>query len=63
MPNMTLTSLAVAVASCAGKINGLCVFERGENLLQNGKLSQSSEIVLRFYLFTILFMQMKNGLF
>jgi len=46
---------AAAVAPSTYKIfkNGLCVFERGENLLQNGmlhfalKLSQSSEIVLQ----------------
>jgi len=51
---MTPTSLAAAVAPRAGKIieNGLHVFERGENLLQNGVLhfvfrfSQSSEIAL-----------------
>jgi len=50
---MTPTSLAAAVIPRTGKIikNG-CVFERGENLLQNGihftfKLSQSSEIVLQ----------------
>jgi len=51
---MTPTSLAAAVASHTGKImkNGH-VFERGENLLQNGILhlafnsSQSSEIVFQ----------------
>jgi len=49
------TSLAAAVANRTGKIvkNGLHVFEKGGNLLQNGilqfafKLSQSSEIVLQ----------------
>jgi len=48
-------SLAAAVAPRTGEIikNGLSVFERGENLLQNGilhfafTLSQSSEIVLQ----------------
>jgi len=52
---MRVTSLAAVVASPTGKIieNGLDVFERGENLLQNGvlhfvlRLSQSSEIVLK----------------
>jgi len=49
--------LAAAVAPHKGKIikNGLGVFERGENLLQNGtlclhfafNLSQSSEIVFQ----------------
>jgi len=51
----TPTSLAAAVAPCTGKIitNGLHVFERGENLLQNGilhftfKLSQLPEIVFQ----------------
>jgi len=54
MPDMMLTSFAVALAPRSGKIikNGLHVFERGENLLQNGTLHfalhcQSSEIVLR----------------
>jgi len=43
MPDMTLTSLAAAVAPHTGRIikNGLYVFERGENLF-----SQSSEIAL-----------------
>jgi len=36
MPDITPTSLAEAVAPCTGKITGLRVFERGENLLQNG---------------------------
>jgi len=51
---MTMTSLVAAVVSRTGKIIkiGLSVFERGENLLQNGmvfvfKLSQSSGIVLQ----------------
>jgi len=50
---MTMTSL-VAAGDTTGKIIkiGLSVFERGENLLQNGmvfvfKLSQSSGIVLQ----------------
>jgi len=51
---MTPTSLAAAVAPRTGKIfkNSLRVFEREENLLQNGtlpfvfKLSQALEIVL-----------------
>jgi len=55
MPDMTPTSLAAAVAPRTGEIirNGLGVFEKAENLLQNGilhfayKLSQSSEIVLQ----------------
>jgi len=56
MPDMTPTSHAADVAPRTGKIikNGLYVFERGGNLLQqNGilhlafKLSQSSEIVLQ----------------
>jgi len=55
MPDMTPTSLAAAVVPRTCKIiqNGLRVFERGENLLQNGilqfvfKLSQSSKIVLQ----------------
>jgi len=55
MPEMTPTSLAVAVAPRTGIIikNDLHVFERGQDLLQNGilhfvyKLSQSSEIVLQ----------------
>jgi len=40
MPDMTPMSLAAAVAPHIGKIikNGLCVFERGENLLQNTTL-------------------------
>jgi len=49
MPDMTPTSLVADVVLITGKIikNGLGVFERGENLLQNGllhfvfKLSQS----------------------
>jgi len=38
MPDMTPTSLAADVAPRTGKIikNGLHVFERAENLLQNG---------------------------
>jgi len=38
MPDMTTSSLAAAVLPRIGKIikNGLRVFERGENLLQNG---------------------------
>jgi len=59
IPDMTLTSLAVAVAPRTGKIikNGRRIFERGENLLQNSilhslvKLRQSSEIVLQNYIF------------
>jgi len=55
MPIMTLMSLAAAVVTRTGKImkNGLHVFERGENLLQNGifnfvfTLSQSPEIALK----------------
>jgi len=55
MSDMTPTSLAAPVAPRTGKIlkNGLHVFERGGNLLQNGilyfalKLSHSSEIVLK----------------
>jgi len=55
MPDMMPTSLSAAVAPRTGKIikNGLRVFERGGNLLQNGilhfafKLSQLSEIVLQ----------------
>jgi len=55
MPDITPTSLVVAVAPRTVKIikNGLRVFERGEHLLQNGiprfvfKLSQSSEIVIQ----------------
>jgi len=55
MSDMTPTSLAPPVAPRTGKIlkNGLHVFERGGNLLQNGilyfalKLSHSSEIVLK----------------
>jgi len=51
---MTLTSLVAAVAPRTGKIikNGLHVFERGENLLQNGilnfvfRFSRSSEVAL-----------------
>jgi len=43
--------LVTAIAPCTGKIikNGLIVFEREENLLQNFvfKLSRSSEIVLQ----------------
>jgi len=37
---MTVTSLVAVVAPRKGKIikNGLCVFERVENLLQNGIL-------------------------
>jgi len=54
MPDVIPTSLAAAVASRTGKIikNGR-VFERGENLLQNGTLhfafnsSQSSEIIFQ----------------
>jgi len=50
---MTATSLVAVGASYTGKIikNSLNVFEREENLLQNGvlhfvfRLSQSSEIV------------------
>jgi len=61
---MTPTSFAEPIAPRSGKIikNGLRVFERGENLLQNGilhfvfNLSQSSEIVLQFK-------QAKKGLF
>jgi len=46
MPDMTPTSIAAVVAPRKGKIikNGLSVFERGENLLQNGILP---EIVLQ----------------
>jgi len=51
---MRPTSLAAPVAPRIGKIikNSLRVFERGENLLQNGilyafKFGQSSEIVLQ----------------
>jgi len=54
MPDTTPTSLAAALGPRTGKIikNGLRVFERGENLLQNGILhsafkSHSSEIVLQ----------------
>jgi len=56
MPDMTPTLLAAAEALVQEKVikNGLRVFERGKNLLQNGKLhffvfklSQSSEIVLQ----------------
>jgi len=55
MPDTTPTSLAAALGPRTGKIikNGLRVFERGENLLQNGilhsafKLRHSSEIVLQ----------------
>jgi len=38
MPDMTPTSIAVAVVPRIGKIikNDFRVFERGENLLQNG---------------------------
>jgi len=51
---MTPTSLATAVVPCTGKIikNSLRVFDRRENLLQNGILhfvigfSQSSEMAL-----------------
>jgi len=49
MPDMTLTSLAAAVAPHTGRIikNGLYVFERGENLLHIVfRFSQSSEIAL-----------------
>jgi len=54
---MKATSLVAVVALPTSKIikNGFRVFERGENLLQNGilhfvlKLSQSSEIVLQSY--------------
>jgi len=37
---MAVTSLAAAATPCTGKIskNGLSIFERGENLLQNGIL-------------------------
>jgi len=40
MLDMTRTSNAAAVAPRTGKIikNNLCVFERGENLLQNSIL-------------------------
>jgi len=66
MPDVMPTSLAEAVAPRTGKIikNGLRVFERRENLLQNGilhfafKISQSSEIVLQLE-----FKQTKNGIF
>jgi len=36
MPDMTATSLVVAVAPRSGKVikNGVGIFERGENLLQ-----------------------------
>jgi len=55
MPEMTPTSLVAPVVPRAGKIikNGHRVFEREENLLQNGvlhfvfKLSQPSELVLQ----------------
>jgi len=41
IPDMTPMSLAAAVVPRKGKIikNGLHVFERGENLLQNGILT------------------------
>jgi len=56
---MTVTSLVAVVPPRIGKIikDGPSVFEREENLLQNGvlhfvfKLSQSSEIVLQNWLF------------
>jgi len=40
MPDMTPTSLVAVVVPRTGKImkNGLSVFERGENFLQNGIL-------------------------
>jgi len=52
---MRVTLLVAVVVPCTGKIikNGLRVFERGENLLQNSilhfvfKFSQSSEIMLQ----------------
>jgi len=52
MPDMSTTSLVAVVAPCTGKFikNGLRVFKRGENLLQNGilhfviRLSRSSVI-------------------
>jgi len=50
MSDKTSTSLAAAViAPRTSKIikNGLCVFERVENLLQNGILWYTSEIVLQ----------------
>jgi len=47
MPDMTPTSLAVAVAPHTGKIIKNCI-ERGENLLQNDILHFAlSEIVLQ----------------
>jgi len=45
MPDLTLTSLAAAVAPRTEKIikNDLRVFERGENLLQNRRKTDFSE--------------------
>jgi len=52
--HMTVTSLVVVVAPRTGKTKWLSVFERGEDVLQNGilyfvfKLSQSSESCYKF---------------
>jgi len=66
MPDMTLTSTCSGCSASYRQIikNSLCIFERGENLLQNGILHfiLDSDFV-RNRVTKLEFTQTKNGLF